>query len=155
VQLFARDPQSASLRGFRLPADPEIAVWDTELMRRISSLSDFGMVAVIAAGAQDMRPWVEQLGPLLGETPLLIVASAGTEPMVRPYYESRSPQVAGLLSGLPSGLIYERTLGESAAAAGRWNAYGAGVLTAAAVLLTGMSYGLFVWLGLRGRRSED
>jgi hypothetical protein len=149
IQLFAAGPRQAVLSGFAAsidPADGSRAGWSSPVLNGVQSLSDFGAVAVITAGAESARAWIEQAGPYLGDTPLVMVLSAGVEPMIRPYYESLDPQVAGLLSGEPAAVAYELRTGRAGPAVERWNPFGLAILVAELLLICGAVYGVGVWV---------
>ncbi len=151
VQLFSAAPREAILKGFQLP--PEMSgqsAWASPLLSNIHSLSDFGMVAVVAAGTDTARTWAEQAHPWLGDTPLVMILSQGAEPLIRPYFKSLTPQVNGILSGLPTALAYEELNGRQGMAFDRWNGFGAGAFAAEWLILAGIAYGLVAWL--LGRR---
>jgi hypothetical protein len=78
------------------------------LLSSVNSLKDFSAVIVITDDSENARVWIEQIQPQIADTPLLMVTSAQAAPLIQPYYQSG--QVAGLVSGLPGGLIYERIL---------------------------------------------
>jgi len=146
LQLFATAPVDSLSHGFNLPEGFEgESVWDSPLLESIDHIDDFAMVAVISSGAESARNWVEQVHPLLGDTPLVMVVSAGVEPLIHPYFEAADPQVDGILSGLPSALIYEGFNGLQADAFQRWSSYGTGVLIAVLILLAGAGYGVVTW----------
>jgi hypothetical protein len=109
------------------------------------------MVAVVAAGTDTARTWAEQAHPWLGETPLVMVLSQGAEPMIRPYFESLTPQVNGILSGLPTALAYEGLNGRHGMAYDRWNGFGAGAFAAEWLIFAGVIYGVVVWVVRRRR----
>lgn len=153
VQLFSAAPREAILKGFELP--PEMSgqsAWASPLLSDVHSLSDFGMVAVVAAGTDTARTWAEQAHPWLGDTPLVMVLSQGAEPLIRPYFESLTPQVNGILSGLPTALAYEQLIGRQGLAFNRWNGFGAGAFAAEWLILAGVVYGAITWL-MRRRRA--
>jgi hypothetical protein len=157
VQLFAQDPRLAVAGGFLLPEGTTGAtIWQSPVVRDVTRLSDFGAVVVIAAGTEIARTWVEQASPMLGETPLVMVLSAGVEPLVRPYYEALNPQVDAILAGLPAAVAYEQANGQPAQARALWNAFGTGMLVAELSLVLGVAYGLVSWLlrpgGVEARR---
>jgi hypothetical protein len=154
VQLFSAAPKSAILKGFMLPADMQARTpWDLPVLRDVSALSDFGMVAVLAAGTDTARTWAEQASPWLDGRPLVMVLSTGAEPLIRPYFESQDPQVDGILAGLPAAVAYEEINGRPGAALGRWDAFGAGTLAVELVLLAGVAYGVAGWvIALRRER---
>jgi hypothetical protein len=95
------------------------------------------MVVVLTENPNTARAWIEQAGPLLGETPLLMVVSAQIEPVVRPYFESESQQVNGIVAGLPGGAAYEQMLGRSGLARKYWDAYSLGVSLIALLIVFG------------------
>lgn len=149
IQLFAAGPRTAVLSGFAAAiADggSPAAGWNAPLLANVSSLSDFGMVAVITAGAETARAWTEQTSPWLAGRPLVMVLSAGVEPMIRPYYESLTPAVNGLLSGEPAAVAYELRNGRAGPAVARWNPFSLGILVSEVLLAGGAVYGLGAWL---------
>jgi hypothetical protein len=146
IQLFAAAPRESVLRGFRLPPELEAkSVWESPILENVLRLSDFGLIAVITAGSETARTWAEQVTPWVGDTPVVMVLSAGIEPLVRPYYESLEPQVDGLLTGLPAAVAYEQLNGHEAAAYARWNAFGSGLIAVELVLIAGVIYGVVTW----------
>jgi hypothetical protein len=152
VQLFAINPREAVLEGFALPEDFQesgLSVWETPILDDVVVLSDFGMVAVITADSESARVWAEQARPNMDDTPLVVVLSAGAEPLIRPYFESDDPKVGGILSGLPAAVAYELRNGRAGLAQERWDAFGTAMLAAELVLLAGVGYGLLIWW--RGR----
>jgi hypothetical protein len=152
VQLFAIHPRDAVLEGFALPQEVQesgLSVWETPVLNEVEVLSDFGMVAVITADSETARVWAEQARPNMNNTPLVVVLSAGAEPLIRPYFESDDPKVGGILSGLPAAVAYELRNGRAGLAQERWDAFGTAMLAAELVLLAGVGYGLLIWW--RGR----
>lgn len=148
VQFFASDPRQAIGHGFALPeATQDDSAWaHLRALEPVQDLSDFGAVVVLAASTELARTWVEQASPRLGGTPLVMVLSAGVEPLVRPYYESTQPQVDGILSGMRTAVAYEQFHNQAGAARGLWDAFGSGLLVAELALLFGGLYGLAVWI---------
>ncbi len=147
VQLFSAAPREVVLRGFELPQDPELrSGWESPILEGVDRLSDFGMVAVITAGPDNARVWAEQAHPWMGDASLVMVLSAGAEPLVRPYFEALEPQVNGILTGLPAAVAYEQVNGDPADAQGRWDGFGSGMLVAELILLAGLVYGIGSWL---------
>jgi hypothetical protein len=86
---------------------------------------------------------------------MVMVLSAGAEPMVRPYFESLEPQVDGILTGLPAALAYEQLNERPGQAQARWNAFGSGVLAVELILAVGLVYGLVEWVIERRREPEQ
>jgi len=157
VQLFAISPRDAVLTGFLVPETGEesalglgpqarAAIWQHPLLSGINRLSDFGMVVIITSGTETARNWAEQTHPWIGDRPLIMVLSAGAEPLVRPYFESSNPLVNGILTGLPAALAYEDLNGQQAPAGGIWDTFGSGLLFVELILLVGALYGAGAWL---------
>jgi hypothetical protein len=147
IQHFATSPAQSVVRGFKLPEEFENQdAWDTPLLANIGQLSDFSMVAVISSGTESARNWAEQVQPLMGNSPFVMVLSAGAEPIIRPYYDAEDKQVDGILSGLPSAMIYEGVNGLQADATQRWNGYGSSLLISVMILLTGAVIGVVSWI---------
>lgn len=70
----------------------------------ITRIAQFDAVILLADRFEAAQPWMEQVSPLMGQTPLLVVSSAQAAPLMRPYIDSG--QVAGMLAGLNDGLLY-------------------------------------------------
>jgi len=147
VQLFAAAPTQAVFRGYLGPGG---SPWLEPMLQRVHALSDFGMVVVITTGTEIARVWAEQTQPWLAGRPLVMVLSAGAEPMVRPYYEALQPKVQGILSGLPAAVAYELRLAAPGIAQTRWNGFGLGLTGVEGFLIIGLLYGIVAWV-LRGR----
>lgn len=149
VQLFSLNPRGTVLRGFGLPntmTEAGQSAWDSPALANVAALSDFSMVAVITAGPETARLWIEQAQPRMADTPLVMVLSAGAEPLVRPYYEASPPQVEGILTGLPAAVAYEQRNGRFGEALEHWSSFGAGMLAAELILVAGTGYGLVRWV---------
>jgi hypothetical protein len=149
IQLFSADPRAAVLSGFAatLASDGgSTAGWGSPVLQGVRSLSDFGMVVVISAGAESARSWIEQASPWLDGRPLVMVLSAGVEPMIRPYYEALRPQVNGLLSGEPAAVAYELRNGKPGPAVERWNPFSLGILVLEILLISGAVSGIGAWI---------
>ena len=146
VQIFAAAPQDAVRQGFDLPADAEgqavCGGWDCPILSNVHRLSDFSMVAVLSSGTENARTWAEQAHPYLGQVPLVMVLSAGAEPLIRPYYEALEPQVNGILSGLPAAVAYEQANQLPGEAHARWNPFGAALMAIEFMLAAGVVYAL-------------
>ncbi|OGT28607.1 MAG: hypothetical protein A2Z17_03770, partial [Gammaproteobacteria bacterium RBG_16_66_13] len=142
VQLFAAAPTQSVFRGYLGPAEDGTSPWQGPILQRVQSLSDFGVVVVITTGTEIARVWAEQTQAWLAGRPLVMVLSAGAEPLVRPYYESLEPKVRGILSGLPGAVAYELRLAQPGAAQARWNAFGLGLMAVEGFLVAGVLYGL-------------
>ncbi len=122
-----------------LPVDPG---W-VDLRERfsIAELGDSGpaLTLVIAARAEDVRRWMEQVQPLNGGT-VVAATSAVVDPSVRPYLHSG--QLAGLVSGWDGGSAYVRRLERARSVAEQVRSlrqinglnWGVGILIAAVLL---------------------
>lgn len=147
IQLFAIAPRSAVLSGYHLPESlSEGSVWGSPLLQGVQQLSDFNLVVVITAGTDTARTWVEQTHPWIGDTPLVMVLSAGAEPLVRPYFEDSKPRVDGILTGLPAAVSYRQYSGLPLNTGVQWDAFGIGMLAVELILIAGGAYGVGLWL---------
>jgi hypothetical protein len=159
VQLFAAAPRQAIIRGFQLPENlngNQNSAWSMDILKNITDLSDFSMVIVITSGAEDARTWAEQAGPRMGSAPLVMILSAGVEPLVRPYYETADKQVDGILSGLPAAVAYDKRFQRVGEPQLLWNAFGSGILFSSLILIVGGGYGVAVgFWRRRGARREN
>ncbi len=159
VQLFATAPRQATIRGFQLPDNlngNKNSPWNMDILKNITDISDFSMVIVITSGAGDARTWAEQAGPRMGTAPLVMILSAGVEPLVRPYYETADKQVDGILSGLPAAVAYDKRFQRVGEPQLLWNAFGSGILFSSLILIVGGGYGVAVgFWRRRGARREN
>ncbi len=105
-------------------------VWENPQLETIYQLSDFGMLIVATENPETARSWIEQTQSQLGNTPLVILTSSQAEPLVRPYFETKTHQVQGYLGGLNSAVQYQSLLGRTDGAIEYWSAYCIGVLAA-------------------------
>ena len=101
LALLARDPDSVFDLG-PLPSTEE---------GRESAFEDSDLTIVMAAQADDVQHWLEQVQPLT-HTPVVAVVAAGADPVVRPYLDSG--QLVGLVSGYDGAFNYQRMLDEQA-----------------------------------------
>jgi hypothetical protein len=113
----------------------QTADWSKPPLSAVKSLSDFSRVFVLTDNADTARTWVEQVKPSLGQTPLLMVVSAQSAPMISPYLDSG--QISGMLLGLTGGALFEQATGQSTAVRGFWDSYQVGLLIIIALILIG------------------
>jgi hypothetical protein len=100
MQSLVSDPLTA------MPLDVNLhPAWTSAPLTNIKHLSDFGALVVITENADTARYWIEQVEPGLGTTPMLVVISAQSAPLLQPYYDSG--QINGYISGLYSVAAYE------------------------------------------------
>ncbi len=160
IQLWSQDPLAVPVTGYALPTAPDgtplQSPWQVPLLAGVDEAADFGTVVVISGSAENARSWVEQAGPWLGATPLVLVMTTGADPVVRPYYEAQNPQVDGMLSGLPAALSYSMRLGRPGSAFGLWNAFGLTAWAAVGFMILGWVPAFGTWVNqqrkLRGER---
>jgi hypothetical protein len=127
---FARSPYRAAPQTY----DGQM-VWTGPALAGISAIQNFSLVLVLTDSAETGRAWVEQVQPLLGDTPLSMVASAQAGPMLLPYHGSG--QITGLVTGYIGGVMYEQQLGSIAMASLYWSSYQWGFLAGILMLIVG------------------
>ena len=109
--------------------------WKDGPLQGIQSLSDFAAVIILTDNADTGRNWIEQAGPRLGDTPVLMIISTQAEPMIRPYFDSG--QLKGLVSGLSDAKIYEQNYIRPGLADHYWNSFSVGMLVAELLIAAG------------------
>jgi hypothetical protein len=131
-------------------------VWANAPLDTISSVADFNAVIVITSDADTARAWIEQVGPSLQKVgrPLLFVTSSQAEPLILPYYEASPAQVQGMVSGLPGGLAYGRTVG-NISQNGLWDAYSIGISASVLIILIGTIAGVVVKMPENDKKKEN
>jgi len=152
VQDFAISPEEAA--PFALDGQP---AWQLPPLQGIQKLSDFAAIIVLTDNADTGRIWIEQTGSVIGKTPMLMVISAQTEPMILPYYDSG--QIKGLVTGLAGGEAYEQTMLRSDAQTGLaqryWNSFSAGTLIAEILIVIGLLQSALTSRRTRRNRSGE
>ncbi len=132
-------------------------LWETPFLNTVHQMNDFAMVVVITEDADTARAWIEQVRPTLGDhTPLIALISAQAEPMIEPYYETASHQVAGVVTGMAGSLAYSAARGQqpNAPLRGQWSSYSYVVLFAALMVAAAGLYNLALgWKEARARRA--
>jgi len=150
---FASWPDKAA--PFAWSTDPKVDgynAWVMPPLQGIVSLSDFKAVFVLTDSADTGRNWIEQAGPALGSTPMLMVISAQAEPMMRPYYDSG--QLKGLVTGLAGGKAYEQAVQHPGLGEAYWNPFSTGLLMAELLILVGGGWSAFLAWRERRRKEE-
>lgn len=142
---FAQNPSAAMPLG----ADGS-QVWQTAPLKGVTRFSDFAAIILLTDSAEAGRVWIEQAGPLRGNVSLVIVSSSQAGPMLMPYVASG--QINGLVNGLNDASKVEQANGQPGLARLYWDAYSAGLLLAAAMIILGGLWNLVP--GLRARRAE-
>jgi len=79
---------------------------ELEAMAGLQSLRDFALVIELAAAQNSLRWWIEQAQAPYDLT-LGAGVSASVEPVARAYYDTRPPQLVGLVAGVPGAARYE------------------------------------------------
>ena len=110
------------------------AAWEPQALQGVNSLSDFSILVIATENPDVARVWIEQIQPLLGATPLVLVVSAQSEPIVRPYYDAYPRQVQGMVSGLSAAVAYDALLGRHSIASEMWSPFTV-ALTVAVILI--------------------
>lgn len=130
-------------------ADPSQAFTS---LQDIRSVSQFAALVIITDNADSARAWVEQTSSTRGNIPILVVASAQAAPMIQPYYSSR--QISGLVSGLYSAAVLERSVNQPGLVRAYWDTYNLGMLLAAGFILGGSLISLVLKLRDRAQAGE-
>ncbi len=134
---FADSPTDAVL----LTVDGQPA-WGIGPLQGIQKLSDFAAFIILTDNADTGRNWIEQAGPRLGNTPMVMIISAQAEPMIRPYFNSG--QLKGLVSGLSDAKIYEQTYGRPGLANQYWDSFSLGMLVVEILIVAGAVLGVMI-----------
>jgi len=110
-------------------------------LQGVGSLADFSMVLALVDDPDVARAWIEQVQPYLAasdaETPLVMVVSAQSEPLIRPYYEAFPQQLQGFVAGMRGGASYARLTGRTSPPTRYWDAFSAGLSVAALLIIVG------------------
>lgn len=124
----------------------------TEALQGVEKLSNFNAIILLTDNVETARIWIEQTEAERGETPLLVISSAQSGPMILPYYQSG--QVAGMVTGLDgSAPIEQANSGRPGMVRRYWDAYGFGLLTAVVMITLGSLWSLVS--GWQARRKEQ
>jgi hypothetical protein len=76
------------------------------VMQGLNSIRDFDLIVELAATQDTLRSWVEQASTPYA-IPLGAGVSASVDPLARPYYQTESQQLLGLIGGVPGVAAYE------------------------------------------------
>jgi hypothetical protein len=125
----------------------------TEVLQGVEKLSNFNAIILLTDNVGTARIWIEQTESERGETPLLVISSAQSGPMILPYYQSG--QVAGMVTGLDGSAPIEQwsNSGRPGIVRRYWDAYGFGLLTAVVMITLGSLWSLIS--GWQARRKEQ
>jgi hypothetical protein len=148
---FANRPQQAAPIALN-SAITGVLPWQSPALQGIQNVQDFALVIVLTDSAENGRAWVEQVQPLLGQTPLTMVTSAQASPLLLPYLDSR--QVQGLVSGLYGGAMYEKHSGRISLTPGYYMAYQGAFLVGILVLFLGGTVSLALSMTRRSKKGK-
>jgi hypothetical protein len=142
ILAFAQSPNTV------MPLDASGApAWNSVAARGIHSLSDYALILLLTDRGESARSWVEQTEGRRGATPVIVVSSAQSAPMVMPYV--LSGQVQGLVSGMRGGAAFTQEMDFSSPVRQYWNAFHLAALAVVIIIAVGA---LWNWIaGLRAR----
>jgi hypothetical protein len=140
LRAFASSP-AQTLPEFIDIEGASVSVWDWTPLDQVETVADFAMVLVLTDSPEVARDWIEQVEPLMGETPLAMIVSEQAEPFLIPYSRSDADQIDALMAGIQDGAYYESTLGTGDLARAYWNSYGIGLSISVAVIFLGSLVG--------------
>lgn len=119
--------------------------WDQAPFQSIQRISDFSAILLLSDNTDTSRLWIEQLSPLLENTPLLVIASNQAAPMIQPYVQNG--QATGMLAGLPGLAAYQQLSGRTTSLTpGYMDAYQAGLMLIVVLILLFSLYYLVMHL---------
>jgi hypothetical protein len=121
--------------------------WETGPLQGVQGLSNFAAFILLTDNADTGRNWIEQVGPRLGNTPMIMIISTQAEPLMRPYFDSG--QLKGLVSGLADAEIYEQSDNRPGLAHLYWSSFSVGTLVAALLIVIGA-----IWSAVTGWRAR-
>jgi hypothetical protein len=121
--------------------------WETGPLQGVQGLSNFAAFILLTDNADTGRNWIEQVGPRLGNTPMIMIISTQAEPLMRPYFDSG--QLKGLVSGLADAEIYEQSDNRPGLAHLYWSSFSVGTLVAALLIAIGA-----IWSAVTGWRAR-
>ncbi len=140
---FIRNPREA----MPLLEDGKYA-WTYPATQSVFSISDYSGVLIITENTETGRAWIEQLQGSMAGKPVLLVVSAQSAPLMRPYLDSK--QLNGLIGGQVEGAMYDRIIESPPRSTSSMAAYQAGMVIAAALMLFGGFYGILLGVFSRG-----
>ena len=144
---FARNPTAV----MPLNADGAPA-WQAAPLQGITHFSDFASVILLTDSAETGRVWIEQAGPMHGNSSLVVISSSQAGPMLMPYFASG--QIDGLVNGLNDASKVEQANGQAGLAGRYWDAYSVGLLLAAGLILLGGLWNIVSGIRTRGMEKD-
>ena len=147
VQAFSKEPKTT-----KQLTTSGVNAWATPVLQDVNDLSGFNSIFLLTDDLETARIWIEQTATARKKTPLFVVSSAQSGPMIMPYVQSG--QIAGIITGINDGAPIEQANGGRPGMARRyWDAYGFGLLTAIAMIVIGSLWSLVT--GWQARRKEQ
>ncbi|MCJ7623591.1 MAG: hypothetical protein MUO76_08800 [Anaerolineaceae bacterium] len=137
LQEFAVRPKQAISVGMSAETGYQ-NVWESQILKEISGVADFGLVLLVTGNVDTGRAWIEQVQPALNDVPFLMIASAQAAPLFEPYVQSG--QIQAMLSGLADGLSYDEITKQPGDRRGYWNAYQYALIVAVAMIFIGIIF---------------
>ncbi len=144
---FVRNPREA----MPLLEDGRYA-WTDPAAVEVISIEDYSGVLIITENTETGRAWIEQLHGSLNDKPVMMVVSAQSAPLMRPYLDS--DQLNGLVGGRVEGAMYDRIMESPPRSPSIMAAYQAGMILAAGLMLFGGFYGILLGLFNHGTKSS-
>ncbi len=149
VRLLSLSIATALPRDFQATPVTDLAVMDG-----LITIQSFDLIVELAASQDTLRWWIEQAGRPYS-IPTGAGVSASVDPLARPYYETESRQLVGMVGGVPGAAIYEALRSDqdspTETLAARLDSQLAGHLVLILVLLIGNG----IFLVQRGTRREQ
>lgn len=139
LQAFVRDPVGLMRYNLDETESGTLDAWQQPVFNPAEGLDNFQLVLVITDNVDTARSWVEQAGQFLQQSniPLVMVVSAQSEPMIRPYYAGAPRQVAGFASGMMGGVFLESLRDRAGPARLYLDAYSLTLMVAVFLLVIG------------------
>ncbi len=136
---FANQPR----RAVRWPG-----MWDRPAVQNVNALTDFSAIIVLTDQVEGGRAWMEQVQPLYGESPFLLVSSAQAAPVLQAYVNEG--QADGLVAGFTGGMAFAGLSGQTPAGLGGWwGSYRAGLFLAVVLIFLGVILQALIRLSTR------
>lgn len=152
LQEFALNPRQAAKYGLE-PDRNGTELWNSPILQGIQNVKDYSAVIVLTDSNDTGRAWVEQVQPVLENTPLLMVSSAQAAPLIQPYLQSG--QVQGMLAGLQDGMTYSQMVEVPGESVVYYNSYQSAISVVIALVLLGIFFELISGIFTRsGTKSE-
>ena len=117
--------------------------WGSPPLLKVDRITDFAMVLVITDDPDTAKIWIEQVGTILGDTPLMMVVSAQVEPLIQPYFRSSPQLLNGYVAGIIDSMNYEQVLGRPNLASTAWLPFNLGIIiTVGTIFIGGLANGV-------------